>query len=188
MAIQELHIKNMVCDRCVRAVRQELERQGYIVRQVELGRATVERNQIELAAIEEGLEAQGFELLTDRTARLVNQIKTLIIELIQSGQVAKLNITLSEYLSQQLNMDYAHLSHLFSTTEHLTIERFWILQRIERAKELLSYRELPIREIATQLGYSSLSYLSNQFKQVTGMTPATYRDLNAPDRNPLDWI
>ncbi|ADB42817.1 transcriptional regulator, AraC family (plasmid) [Spirosoma linguale DSM 74] len=188
MAIQELHIKNMVCDRCVRAVRQELERQGYVVRHIELGRAAVEGTLIELAVLEEGLAALGFELLTDRNARTVNQIKSLIIDLIQSGQIAKLNITLSDYLSQQLGKDYAHLSHIFSTTEHITIERFWIMQRVERAKELLSYRELSISEIATQLGYSSLSYLSNQFKQVTGLTPATYRDLNAPDRNPLDWI
>ncbi|CCH57665.1 transcriptional regulator, AraC family (plasmid) [Fibrisoma limi BUZ 3] len=188
MAIQELHIKNMVCDRCVRAVRQELERQGYVVRHLELGRATVERDLIELAALEKGLEDLGFELLTDRNARVVNQIKTLIIELIQSGQVATLHITLSDYISRQMAMDYAHLSHIFSTTEHLTIERFWIMQRVERAKELLSYRELTISDIASQLGYSSLSYLSNQFKQITGMTPATYRNLNAPDRNSLDWI
>ena len=188
MAVQELHIKNMVCDRCIRAVRQELERQGYIVQHLELGRATVERSLIELVFLEEGLEALGFELLTDRNTRIVNQIKTLIIDLIQSGQVAKLTITLSDYLSGHMKMDYAYLSHVFSTTEHLTIEKFWIMQRIERAKELLSYRELPISEIAVKLGYSSLSYLSNQFKQITGMTPAAYRDLHTPDRNSLDWI
>jgi AraC-like DNA-binding protein len=188
MAQQELFIKNMVCDRCVWVVRSELERVGYQVTQVELGRAVVQDSTIELATLNALLERHGFALLTDKTARLVNQVKTLIIGLIQSGRIASLNITLSDYLSGQVGLDYAHLSHLFSTTENLTIEKFWIMQRVERAKELLSYDEEPISEIARQLGYSSVAYLTNQFKQITGMTPAAYRDQNSSDRNPLDWI
>ena len=188
MVIQELFIKNMVCDRCSKAVRHELESLGYQVSQIELGRATVEGQALNLEEIAVALQAQGFELLTDRTARVVSRVKTLIIELIQSGAVASLHITLSDYLAQQTGLEYSHLSHVFSQAEHLTVERYWILQRIERAKELLSYGELPIQDIARQLGYSSPAYLSNQFKQLTGLTPAAYRDLNAPDRNSLDWI
>ena len=112
----------------------------------------------------------------------------LIIGLVQSGQIATLHTTLSDYLAQQVGVGYTHLSHLFSTTENLTVEKFWIMQRIERAKELLSYGELPISEIARQLGYSSAAYLTNQFKQITGLTPAAYRDRSLTDRNPLDWI
>ncbi|MCY7349329.1 MAG: helix-turn-helix domain-containing protein [Cytophagaceae bacterium] len=188
MLTQELFIKNMVCDRCIRAVRQELEHLGYRVDQVELGRATVEREELSLEQIANALEAQGFELLTDRTARVVNHVKTLIIELIQSGAIANFHVTLSDYLTGQTGLEYSHLSHLFSQAENLTIERYWILQRVERAKELLSYGELSIQEIARQLGYSSPAYLSNQFKQLTGLTPAAYRDQSNTDRNPLDWI
>lgn len=188
MATQELFIKNMVCDRCVRAVRQELEGLGYRVSGVELGRATVEGETLNLETIAGALEAQGFELLTDRTAKLVNRVKTLVIDLIQSGAVGSLRVTLSDYLAEQTGLDYSHLSHVFSQAEHLTIERYWILQRVEKAKELLSYGELPIQEIARQLGYSSPAYLSNQFKQLTGLTPAAYRDQTNADRNPLDWI
>jgi len=188
MLTQELFIKNMVCDRCVRVVRQELEGLGYGVSRVELGRATVEGQVLNLETIAETLEAQGFELLTDRTARVVNQVKTLIIELVQSGAIASLHVTLSDYLSEKTGLDYSHLSHVFSGAEHLTIERYWILQRVEKAKELLSYGELSIQEIARQLGYSSPAYLSNQFKQLTGLTPAAYRDQTNADRNPLDWI
>lgn len=188
MVTQELFIKNMVCDRCVKVVRQELERAGYTVTQVELGRAVVERTEPDLPEIEQLLEAQGFGLLTDRVARTVNRVKTLIIELIQSGAIAHLHVTLSDFLAQQTGLEYSHLSHIFSSSEHLTIERYWILQRIERAKELLSYRELSIAEIARQLGYSSPAYLSNQFKQITGLTPAAYRNQTETDRNPLDWI
>ncbi|CCH03592.1 transcriptional regulator, AraC family (plasmid) [Fibrella aestuarina BUZ 2] len=188
MAEQTIHIKNMVCDRCIRAVQRELEQQGYAVRHIELGKATVEREQIDLPGIEALLEEQGFGLLTDRNLRLVNQVKTLIIDLIGKGDVATMNVTLSNYLAEQVGMEYAYLSHLFSTIEHLTIEKFWILQRVEKAKEWLSYDELSISEIARRLGYSSVAYLTNQFRQITGLTPAAYRKQAASDRNPLDWI
>lgn len=178
----------MVCDRCIWVVRNELVQLGYQVTKIELGRATIEEPTIDLAVIGPALESHGFVLLTDKTTRVVNQVKTLIIDLIQSGRIASLKITLSDYLASQVGLDYAHLSHLFSTTENLTIEKFWIMQRVERAKELLSYDEMPISDIARQLGYSSVAYLTNQFKQITGLTPATYRGQNASDRNPLDWI
>ncbi|MBC7571014.1 MAG: helix-turn-helix transcriptional regulator [Spirosoma sp.] len=188
MAQQELFIKNMVCDRCIWVVRYELNQLGYLVAQIELGRAVIDGSSADLSRIEPALKRHGFALLTDKTARVVNQVKTLIIDLIQSGRIADLHITLSDYLSGQVGLDYAHLSHLFSSTESLTIEKFWIMQRVERAKELLSYNELAISGIATQLGYSSVAYLTNQFKQITGLTPAAYRDQNIADRNPLDWI
>ncbi len=188
MAQQELYIKNMVCDRCIWVVRHELDQLGYSIGEVELGRAVINNPPADLSHIETALERHGFALLTDKTARVVNQIKMLIIELIQGGRIATLHVTLSDYLSTQVGLDYAHLSHLFSSTENLTIEKFWIMQRIERAKELLSYNELTISAIAGQLGYSSVAYLTNQFKQITGLTPATYRDQTSTDRNPLDWI
>jgi len=193
MALQELFIKNMVCDRCIWVVRTELERLGFSVVQVELGRAVIEdqsetRLNVDIAVIGPMLEGHGFALLKDKTTRVVSQVKTLIIELIQSGKIAELRTTLSDYLAENVGLDYAHLSHLFSTTENLTIEKFWILQRVERAKELLSYDEMPISDIARQLGYSSVAYLTNQFKHITGLTPAAYRDQNTTDRNSLDWI
>ena len=188
MVQQELYIKNMVCTRCIFVVRGELERLGYTVTQVELGRATIETPSIDVTTIGPALAVHGFALLTDKTTRVVNQVKTLIIDLIQSGYIAGLKTTLSDYLASQVGLDYAHLSHLFSTTENLTIEKFWIMQRVERAKELLSYDEMPISDIARQLGYSSVAYLTNQFKNITGLTPAAYRSQNTSDRNPLDWI
>lgn len=188
MVQQELFIKNMVCTRCIYVVRGELERLGYTVTQIELGRAIIGEPPVDLTIIGPALEVHGFALLTDKTTRVVNQVKTLIIDLIQSGQIAGLKTTLSDYLAGQVGLDYAHLSHLFSTTENLTIEKFWIMQRVERAKELLSYDEVPISDIARLLGYSSAAYLTNQFKHITGLTPAAYRGKPASDRNPLDWI
>ena len=178
----------MVCDRCLWVVRRELEGLGYTVAQVDLGRAIITQPPVDLALIGPVLQQHGFALLTDKTTRVVNQVKTLIIDLIHGGRVAELRTTLSDYLSENVGMDYAHLSHLFSTTENLTIEKFWIMQRVERAKELLSYDEISISDIARQLGYSSVAYLTNQFKQITGLTPAAYRSRNTNDRNSIDWI
>jgi AraC-like DNA-binding protein len=184
----------MVCNRCIQVVHTELERLGYVVKDVELGRAVIEnqadsgRSDVDLSLIGSTLEKHGFSLLTDKTTQVVNQVKTLIIDLIQSGRIAELRTTLSYYLAETVGMEYAQLSHLFSTTENLTIEKFWIMQRIERVKELLSYKEMPISDISHQLGYSSVAYLTNQFKQITGLTPAAYRSQIMVDRNPLDWI
>nr|WP_293842942.1 AraC family transcriptional regulator [uncultured Arsenicibacter sp.] len=188
MAVTDLFIKNMVCSRCIRAVQIELERQGYQIRHIELGKATIEGESFDLIRIRQALIEQGFDLLTERNARLVSLVKTLIITLIQSGVSAQLKTSLSDYLAAETRMDYAYLSHVFSITENLTIEKFWIRQRVERAKELLSYQELSINEISKTLGYSSTAYLTNQFKQITGLTPAAYRKRRASDRNPLDWI
>jgi AraC-like DNA-binding protein len=188
MAIQDLYIKNMICSRCTRAVRQDLEKQGYQVHRIELGMVTVEKPEIDLFAIAHLLEEQGFGLLTDRYSRLVNQLKTRIVELIQSGRIRQLKTTLSDYLAEQLGMEYTHLSHLFSMSEQVTLEKYWILQRVEKAKELLSYRELSIHEIDLRLGYRSAAYLTSQFKQITGLTPAAYRNRSSSDRKPIDWI
>ena len=193
MTTQELFIKNMVCNRCIRVVQTELERLGHNVVQVELGRViidgqTAKSSPVDLVLIDSVLREHGFALLTDKTTRIVSQIKTLIIGLIQNGQIPELRTALSSYLEEHMGLDYAHLSHLFSKTENLTIEKFWIMQRVERAKELLSYDELPISDIARQLGYSSAAYLTNQFKTITGLTPAAYRNQHTTNRNPLDWI
>jgi len=141
MAIQELLIKNMVCERCVWAVQTALEGLGYTVQGVELGRATVEANSLDLAAVAQGLEVIGLELLTDRNTRIASQIKVLIIDLIRSGNLAGMKMALSDYLASKVGLEYSYLTHLFSTTQNLTIEQFWVLQRVERAKERLVIKE-----------------------------------------------
>lgn len=95
---------------------------------------------------------------------------------------------LSDYLQQELHMEYSSLSKLFSEVTGMTIERFYIEQRIERVKELLSYGELTLTQIAFQLHYSSVAYLSSQFKMVTGFTPSAYKNLQRKDRRALDQI
>ena len=103
-----------------------------------------------------------------------------------SGDAARTN--LSDYLSSRLNRDYGYLSRLFSEISGTTIEKYFIAQKIERAKELLAYGELSLGEIADELGYSSAAYLSSQFKSVTGLTPSHFRTMKGSRRKAIDKV
>ncbi len=184
-----LHIKNMVCDRCIRVVREELEGLGLTVADVQLGRAEVlpPATGLDLSEVNRTLEANGFELLQDHQTQLVNRIKTTILDLIHSDGLEELHFNYSYYISQNIGRSYSYLSSLFSQVENLTIEKYFILQKIEKVKELLVYDELTLSEIAYRLGYSSSQHLSGQFKVVTGLTPTAFRH-GKGKRRPLDQV
>lgn len=185
-----LHIKNMVCERCIRVVREELERIGLKVEQVTLGQAEVVQplEPVGLERIREVLEESGFELLTDRKTRIVERIKAEVIQFIRRDeQLYPLTMKFSDYLVTRLHMDYNYLSTIFSASAGLTIEQYLIRQKIERVKELLQDGDLNLSEIAYRLGYSSVQHLSGQFRKVTGMTASRYRKVLA-GRRPLDRV
>ena len=60
--------------------------------------------------------------------------------------------------------------------------------KIEKVKELLLYDELTLSEIAFQMNYSSVAYLSNQFKKVTGLTPSHFKQLKLKKRKSLEKL
>lgn len=185
---QTLHIKNMVCDRCIEAVTEELERSQLTVQSVQLGQAVVEHASDEqLETLQNGLLARGFELLKDGEDQIVSSLKTLIITSIQKPSLLQ-NSNYSDFLEKQIGKDYTTLSRLFSRKTGTTIEKFIIRQRIERVKELLSYRELSISEISNTLGYSSVQHLSTQFKKIEGVTPSQYLKNMTSDRKALDQL
>jgi AraC-like DNA-binding protein len=172
-------------------VKEELIKIGLKVKNVELGEATIETNNkpVNFDEVRNILETNGFELLDDKQGKLVEKIKTLVIEKIQAtqpGEIEKFNF--SKYLSENLNVTYQYLSHLFSSLEDTTIEKYIIHQKIEKVKELLVYDELTLSEIAFNLGYSSVQHLSSQFKKVTGFTPSHYKSLKHKKRIPLDKV
>lgn len=184
-----LHIKNMVCDRCIMAVNSELDKLRINAKTVVLGEVEL---YVPLTSevkheLKNNLEKIGFELLEDKKHQLIERVKNSIIELIHHKHTF-LNINLSDYISQQIGTDYSSISKQFSETEHTTIEKFVIAQKIERVKELISYNELTLSEIADHLHYSSAAHLSGQFKKVTGMTPSEYKNSELKDRKTLDGI
>lgn len=137
--------------------------------------------------LKQNLSNVGFELINDKRGRIIEQVKAAIISLVQDKN-ASTEQNLSDYLSKHLHMEYSYLSTLFSEVEGITIEKFYILQKTERVKELLMYDELSLSEIAFQLHYSSVAHLSAQFKKVTGFTPSYFRQLKEKKRKPLDQV
>ncbi|MGX5817588.1 AraC family transcriptional regulator [Chitinophaga lutea] len=191
MEANELHIKNMVCPRCVKAVRSTLEGMGLEVDDVSLGKAVLNQPPAgdQLRDIAAALQAEGFELLDDRKHQLVEKVKNIIVETVHYGDLEALRENFSSLLSTRLQKDYHLLSKSFSEVENTTIEQYIIQQKIERVKELLEYGELTLSEIAFKMGYSSVAHLSGQFKKVTGLTPSGFKQLREEDkRRPLDRI
>lgn len=184
-----IYIKNMVCNRCILVVRQEVEKLGLQVEAIKLGEVTLskkldDQQRKQLAGV---LEPLGFELIDDKKSQLIAQIKALVIQWVRE-QDGERTVNLSDILADQLHHDYNYLSNLFSEVEGVTIEKYHIAQKVERVKELLVYDELSLSEIAYQLGYSSVAYLSNQFKKVTGLSPSHFKKIKEDKRKPLDEV
>jgi transcriptional regulator GlxA family with amidase domain len=191
LATTTLYVRNMVCDRCIRVVSEELKRLKLDVRNVTLGEVVVAgmASILPMQRISNVLEENGFELIEDRKARTIEQLKLAVLKLVRErGEGRNQKTRQSEYLSNKLGLDYHYLSTLFSSIENITIEQYIILQRVERAKELLKYGELTLSEIAYKLGYSSVQHLSNQFKSVTGFTPTSFKKLTGNVRKPIDKV
>lgn len=186
---KELHIKNMVCPRCVMVVQDALEDLGFEVVNVELGHATVEADtSVPAKEIEDELNKYGFELVKGKNQQVVEKIKPLLIQYVQNLETSEELPKLSDYLVKELHQNYSALSTAFSESENTTIEKYLIYLKIERVKEWLSYGELTLSEIAYKLNYSSVAYLSNQFKQITGLSVTDYKKAHDTFRKPLDEI
>lgn len=184
-----LYIKNMVCNRCILVVRQELEKLHLQINNISLGEAELAKVPTikQIQQLNEALEKLGFELLDNQKQKQIEQIKNLLIKKVQSGEVEE-HFSISGFLSESLNKDYSNISRLFSEVEGITIEQFFILQKIEKVKEWIVYGELNLSEISYRLGYSSVSHLSAQFKKVTGLTPRHFKKIGNTHRQSLDKV
>jgi YesN/AraC family two-component response regulator len=180
----------MVCNRCILVVNDDLTKMGYSIKSIELGEVQLKDSldRSDLDKIRQILTNNGFELIDDRKSQLINKIKTLIIEYIHYDREKPEHENLSDFLAKELGHDYSYLSNLFSSVEGVTIEKYLILQKIEKVKELLVYNELNLNEISYKLGYSSVQHLSNQFKKITGLTPSHFKKIGKDRRNPLDKV
>ncbi|MEC4005591.1 AraC family transcriptional regulator [Flavobacterium sp. SUN052] len=168
-------------------VKSELEKLGLQLSSVNLGEVKTLNTVTDLqkATISEHLKPLGFELIDDKKSKTIDKIKTLIIDLVHNKN-NEINTNLSDYLSSHLAQDYSNLSNLFSEVENTSIEKYFISQKIEKVKELLMYDEMSISEIAFYLNYSSVAYLSNQFKKVTGFSPTYYKQLKDKKRKQIE--
>ena len=184
-----IFIKNMVCDRCIMVVQNELEKLGLDAKNIKLGEVILSKEitSLEKENLSKTLEPLGFEVIDDKKGRIIEKIKNIIIDLVHH-QDSDVKTNLSDVLSDKLHHDYNYLSNLFSEVEGTTIEKYFIAQKVEKVKELLVYDELSLSEIANRLNYSSVAYLSNQFKKVNGLTPSHFKQIKEDKRKPLDKV
>ncbi|MGI4749766.1 MAG: helix-turn-helix domain-containing protein [Janthinobacterium lividum] len=185
----KLAVKNMVCNRCILVVEQQLQALKFNVKTIGLGWVEIEPepDAEEVLSIASAFKVVGFELIDDYKARLIEQIKNIIINTVQHSEMSELSVNFSTLLSEKLQKTYSYLSNLFSEQEDNTIEHYIIQQKVEKIKELMEYGDLNLNEIAFKMGYSSSAHLSTQFKKITGFSPSQYRSENT-ERKALDQI
>jgi AraC family transcriptional regulator len=187
--LRQLFIKNMVCNRCIMTVENIFTEHRIPFAHVSLGEVELERevSDEELKTIDHALQKVGFELIDTRVNKIIENIKQAVMEYLNLGEDSQ-NLKLSSFITNKIPYDYSYLSDLFSSVEGKTIEQYFILQRIEKVKELLVYDQLSLTEISYQTGFSSVHHLSSQFKKVTGLTPSHFKKIGRDKRKALDQL
>ena len=177
----------MVCPRCILSVENIFENLAIPVQRIDLGEVVLskELSLTELKNIETELKKVGFELIETRINKIVEDIKKLILEFLD---ISDRKTNLSAFITSKIHYDYSYLSDLFSSIEGKSIEQFFIIQRIEKVKELLVYDQLSLTEIAYKVGFSSVHHLSAQFKKVTGLTPSLFKNIGKEKRKSIDSL
>ena len=184
-----IYIKNMVCKRCILTVSNIFQENGITPASVELGTVVLSEpipNEKQ-ESIRRQLEEYGFEVIDDKRMRIIEQIRIGVIEFVRHPEYQE-KINLSGYLQDKCRREYSALSKLFTEMKGISIERYYLAQRIELVKELLVYDELTVSEIADKLHYSSVAHLSAQFKAQTGMSPTRFKTMKGRKLKPLDEI
>ncbi|MDZ7659397.1 AraC family transcriptional regulator [Fodinibius sp.] len=182
------HIKNMVCSHCAEVLEEKLSQAGFKIERIELGELYLSEalDEQEYGQLVNLIQDNGFDLIDDENSRIVEQIKQLIIQQVRSNTPMQKN--LSDLLTDKIHKDYQQLSRLFSAVEGKSIERYFILQKIERAKELIVYDEKSLSQIALELDYSSQQHFSRQFKKETGLAPSHFKDIKENKRTSIDQL
>ncbi len=174
-----IYVKNMVSKRCLLKVIEELNNLSISYTSVKMG--AIESNALisntSINNLRLNLLKCGLDLLEDKEDVLVEQIKNVVIDMLDNEKREALCINDSVFISTELHYNYNYLAGIFSKVEGITIQRYIILNKIERAKELLRYNELTLTEISYFLHYSSVAHLSNQFKKTTGLSPRSFKRL-----------
>ena len=184
-----VYIKNMVCERCIRAVKRIFEEKNISVGRVSLGEvyvlSSVSKEMIKELDLE--LRKEGFQILIREKDRLLEAIKTAIREKIASLDVEE-GIIISDFVREVTNKKYRDMARLFLENEKISIRHYFIRHRLEKAKELLTYEEYSNTQIAAMLGYKSVQHLSKQMKDYTGLSPREFKNKKEKNRTLLDRI
>lgn len=184
------YLRNMVCNCCIELLKERLEKKGIEVIEIRLGQATVCFSGEETTEqdIFDVFGRTGLEVIRGRDEKLVEQIKIAVIELVHQLNNVDSIIRKSEYLVEKLGTSYQHLSRTFSQHEPITLEKYIILQKTEKIKELIDSNEYSLSEISYMMDYSSIQHLSAQFRQITGLTPTEYKQSDRSTRKSINTV
>lgn len=83
-------------------------------------------------------------------------------------------ITLED-MAKQVHLNKNYLSSLFSEQVGVSSVTYLTKYRVKKAMELLIYTDMPVRDVATEVGFSSDRYFGQAFKNETGHPPTYYR-------------
>jgi AraC-like DNA-binding protein len=168
----------MVSNRCKMAVKEALRVLDLHFVVVDLGEVDImeELTKEQYELLRNALYELGLELMDDKKAVLIEKIKAIVVEMIHHSD-EEIKVNFSHFLSSELHHDYSYLSNLFSEVQGTTIAQFIIAHKVQRIKELITYNELNLTEIAWKMNYSSVAHLSSQFKKITGFTPTHFKQL-----------
>jgi AraC family transcriptional regulator len=175
----KIHVKGMVCGRCILAIRSTLHQLGFSITNVALGEvALLYSSEVpDMAVIEPALSRLGFSIIEDKSTALIREIKSIASEVYSGEFDFPDGFRFSTLLKERVPRDYDTLSSIFTQLEGITIERYVIKVRTEKVKELLIYTDDSLSDIAFKLNFNSVAHLSRQFKEVTGINTSYFREI-----------
>jgi AraC-like DNA-binding protein len=182
-------LKNMISKSCIRLIELYFKNiPNLTIKKIFLGEVVVEYvpGKISEEEIVKHFQQLGFGVVSDPDVAITEKIKVAAIELIHFANNTNSLIRNSDYISERVQLPYDRISKVFSKVTNTTLEKYIILLKIEKAKELITNNEMSLSEISYTLGYSSVQYLSNQFKKTTGYTVSQYKELPQQERTPLE--
>ena len=170
-----IHIRGMVCNRCIATVQKELEAMGLAVKDIRLGEVLLHQPPADSNELEQRLKSQGFELLKDRQSKLVDNVKALVSEVYSGGFDFPKGFRFSQFVSARLLTGYETISHTFSAVQGESLEKYILRFRIHAIEEMLATTQRTLADLALAFGFSSAAHLSKQFRQVKGYNASSVR-------------
>lgn len=175
---KKLFVKYMVCLRDKIVLQSELDRLGFKY-DITVHGAVHFLNEFAIDQHQElrkRLSKFGLDLLDEHDSMLINRIIQTIVQVIHySDALPKLKF--SDLISDYAGEETDSILKIFSDVKGMSVLQFIIIQKIERAKEMLLYEDMPLSEIAELLNYKNQHYLAAQMKKVTGLTPLDFKRL-----------
>lgn len=79
-----------------------------------------------------------------------------------------------DHVSEQVFISPKYLSKLFKEETGIVYSEYVTNQRMERARELMTQREITVEQVASTVGYRTPAYFIKKFKEIHGCTPKNF--------------